>query len=79
MLSLPMKTQKLAAYMKLRAEHEKQQWKLTTRFLEQHFKRGVRTFFGVHLGENGELLADEQQPAFFEGYKTALALKSMRN
>ena len=52
---------------------------LTPKFLEKHFKQGVRTFFGVTLDQEGSLLSDDQQPTFFAAYQRALALKDQRN
>jgi hypothetical protein len=59
----------LVAYMKARAAFEGVEWKLTDSYLRRHFERGFRTFFGVTLGDDGSLLADDQQPDFFAKYQ----------
>ena len=59
---------KLAAYMKERASFEGVQWQLSDDFLQWNFDQGLRDFFGVSMAEDGVLLSDEQQPAFFKSY-----------
>lgn len=59
---------KLVHYMKSRAAFEGVEWSLTGSFLQQSFDQGIRTFFGVDVDEKGDLLADSQQPDFFETY-----------
>jgi hypothetical protein len=57
--------------MKSRAAFEGVEWSLTTAYLQRHFDQGIRTFFGVDIDENGDLLSDSQQPDFFEKYHCA--------
>jgi hypothetical protein len=64
-----MKTKKLIDYMKQRAAHEGVKWELTEAFLQAHFDRGVRNFFGVAVDNRGQLIRDTQQPDFFETYR----------
>ena len=63
-----MKTTQLFNYMKKRSEVENSKWCLSKKYLENHFRIGIRNFFGVELDNNGNLLWDIQQPynGFFE-------------
>ena len=67
------KTEQLAAYMKMRAAFEQVDWKLSTKFLEAHFRAGTRNFFGVKLDDAGRLISDAQRPEFFAAYEEELA------
>jgi hypothetical protein len=59
----------LCTYMKARAAFEGVEWKLTHEYVQSYFERGCRNFFGVEINDRGELLSDEQQPAFFKSYQ----------
>jgi hypothetical protein len=60
-----MTMKQLYAYMKQRAAFEGVEWKLTVTFLQKQFDLGIRTFFGVDVDDQGNLLRDIQQPEFF--------------
>lgn len=62
---------KLSQYMNVRAQFENVQWELTPQDLEPYFDKGVRSFFGVTIDDHGNLLSDEQQPSFFNSYKSS--------
>lgn len=61
---------KLVEYMKCRAKFEKAKWELTEDDLFVYFRQGVRNFFGVVVDDNGELVEDQEQPSFFNSYKS---------
>ena len=63
------KLKKLVDYMSARATFEGVEWALTEGFLQVHFDRGTRDFFGVEVDARGELLRDSQQPSFFATYR----------
>jgi hypothetical protein len=63
------KLKKLVDYMRERATFEGVEWALTEGFLQVHFDRGTREFFGVKVDGHGELIRDSQQPGFFETYR----------
>ena len=56
------KTEILYHYMKKRSKVEKQEWGLSKDYLEKHFKKGIRSFFGVELSDDGFIMDDYQQP-----------------
>jgi hypothetical protein len=56
-------------YMAARAEMEGVEHSLPRDFYHISHERGVRTFFGVTLDDDGNLLEDVQQPAFFLEYQ----------
>lgn len=60
---------KLIQYMKARAKFENQEWELTENDLTTIFDQGCRSFFGVVVDENGNLLEDQQQPSFFRSQR----------
>lgn len=61
---------KLSQYMSVRARFENVKWELTGQDLEPYFENGVRNFFGVSVDDQGNLLSDDQQPSFFNSYKS---------
>ena len=64
-----MKTEKLVAYMKSRAKHEKVEWQIPDNYLENMFvQKGTRIFFGVVLDDLGNILRDDRQPNFYSNY-----------
>ena len=65
------KMKALSDYMQARAAFEGVKWVLTESYLQQQFDAGIRVFFGVRITSAGELLADDQQPIFFETYRQA--------
>ena len=55
--------------MKKRAEFENVGWELSDDFIEYLFvQKGTRVFFGVVLDDLGNMLRDDQQPAFYNKY-----------
>jgi hypothetical protein len=62
---------KLTQYMKARAKFENVEWLLTEDNLSPYYDKGVRNFFGVEIDDEGNLLEDQQQPSFFNSYKSA--------
>jgi hypothetical protein len=61
---------KLSQYMNMRAHFENVQWELTEQDLKPYFDKGVRSFFGVTIDDNGNLISDDNQPSFFNSYKS---------
>jgi len=61
---------KLSQYMNMRARFENVQWELTEQDLKPYFDKGVRSFFGVTIDDNGNLISDDNQPSFFNSYKS---------
>jgi len=64
-----MEVNALCTYMRARAAFEGVKWKLSREYVQSHFDRGCRNFFGVELDDHGKLLRDEQQPDFFKNYR----------
>jgi hypothetical protein len=56
---------RLSCYFTLRAEREPALHGLSAAFFAAHLKSGHRSFFGVLVGDGGELLEDAQRPATF--------------
>lgn len=62
-------TSKLVRYMKDRAFFENVSWSLEDSWIEKMFvQKGTRIFFGVVLDDLGNILRDEKQPIFYEGW-----------
>jgi len=62
-------TKKLIAYMKDRAVFENVEWNLEDSWIETMFvQKGTRIFFGVILDDLGNILRDERQPLFYQGW-----------
>lgn len=64
-----MKTRQIYNYIQSRAHWEEVKFALDKTFFESAFDVGCRTFFGVTLDEDGNLLEDVQFPEFFENYE----------
>jgi hypothetical protein len=62
---------KLVQYMKERAKFENLKWELTEKDLSGYFYHGIRNFFGVVVDDDGNLIEDNEQPSFFNSYKSA--------
>ena len=71
-----MKTELLVDYMEIRSEVEEVDFdkNYISYISEQGFNKGVRSFFGVQLDNNGNLLSDTQQPyqGFFGNWETVV-------
>ena len=63
------KTAKLFAYMSARAKHEGTEHTLTPEWYEMNFWAGVKSFFNVHLDDDGNLLQDTENTAFWNQYQ----------
>lgn len=62
-------TSKLVRYMKDRAFFENVAWNLEDSWIENMFvQKGTRIFFGVVLDDLGNILRDEKQPIFYQGW-----------
>ena len=61
-------TEQLVEYMELRSEVEEVEFDkdYISSISEQWFNKGVRSFFGVQLDNDGNILSDTQQP--FKGF-----------
>ena len=57
-------------YIKYRVEVEKNEWELEGGFFEHFFTVGIRSFFGVTVNDECQILFDEQQPndGFYEDF-----------
>lgn len=58
----------LNAYMQFRAADEGVEYSLSPDFFADALERGCEMFFGVVV-QSGQLVADEQQPELFAGWK----------
>lgn len=56
------KTNKLNSYMKRRSKIEGVEWGLSVQHLNVMFELGIRTFFGVTIDNQGNLINDSQEP-----------------
>ncbi len=59
-------TQYLFRYMQERAESENMKFNLEPEFFEAHFNNGARNYFGVEVGDDGDILSDNQNPTSFD-------------
>jgi hypothetical protein len=66
--NLPPVVNDLDDYMRFRAQREGLAWKLDPQFLAQHYRMGVREFFGVVIDDD-QLVYDTQQPALFDEWR----------
>ena len=58
----------LDAYMQFRAANEGVEYDLSPDFFSDALERGCEMFFGVVI-QNGQLVADEQQPILFKKWR----------
>ena len=66
-------------YMTLRAEHEGVEHQLSKLWYQQNFDAGIRRFFNVTVDDSGVLLADTEQPEFFQQWNNHLQQAASRN
>jgi hypothetical protein len=59
----------LDAYIRFRARKEGVEYALSPEFFREALARGCVEFFGVAVGNNGELIRDAQFPRFFEEWR----------
>jgi len=62
------KVKSLYNYLMARAAYENVGWEIPMTFFSHGFDLGVRCYFGVLIDDEGTMLADDQQPAFFNSY-----------
>jgi hypothetical protein len=56
-------------YMEFRASREGQRHELSLEYYQAALNKGIRGFFGVTFGPDGELDGDVQQPELFKEWK----------
>ena len=62
-------TEELFDYMTYRAAQEKLEMSLEHKWFAVHFHAGYRSFFGIELDDEGNLLSDSQQPNMLEAWR----------
>jgi hypothetical protein len=69
----------LLDYMQARAKMEGVRHDLPLGFYQVAYEQGTRTFFGVTLDDDGNLLEDVQQPVFFREYQSQREADNSQN
>jgi len=69
MLSVKEQSEILDEYMSFRAECEDVAYQLTPAFFEEALRFGCRSFFGIVLSEEGEIVGDTQNPMAFREWR----------
>jgi hypothetical protein len=73
------KVKSLYNYLMARAAYEKVDWGLPMVFFSHGFDLGMRCYFGVLVDDDGTMLADYQQPSFFDSYTSTRVTDKQRS
>ncbi|WP_297809745.1 hypothetical protein [uncultured Methylophaga sp.] len=73
-MNIELATVRLYAYMTHRAQDEGVTNRLPIDFFRESLEHGIREVFGVVVDENGQLIADKENPKFFDYYMEKMPL-----